>query len=78
MVSINNTYVREEFLISKIVEEEKINRCFFEKQHVKIPEEHKDVKNINTIIFHTFTSNWSIVNREVFGIKIKKIKPRLV
>jgi hypothetical protein len=78
MVSIDNTYVREEFLISKIVEEEKIKRCFFEKQHVKIPEEYKDVKDINTIIFHTFTSNWNTVNREVFGIKIKKIKPRLV
>jgi hypothetical protein len=78
MSSINNFYVREEFLISNIVEEEKIKRCFFERHHVKIPEDYKDIKNINTIILHTFTSNWSVFGREISSKKIKKIKPRLV
>jgi len=78
MSSINNLYVREEFLISNIVEEQKIKRCFFERYHVKIPEDYKDIKNINTIVFHTFTSNWSVFSREISSNKIKKIKPRLI
>ena len=78
MSSIDNLYVREEFLISSIVEEQKIKRCFFERHHVKIPEDYKDIKNINTIIFHTFTSNWSVFGREISSKKIKKIKPRLI
>jgi hypothetical protein len=78
MSSINNLYVREEFLISSIAEEQKIKRCFFERHHVKIPEDYKDIKNINTIIFHTFTSNWSVFSREISSNKIKKIKPRLI
>lgn len=78
MSSIDNLYVREEFLISGIVEEEKIKRCFFEKQHVKIPEDYKDIKKINTMIFHTFTSNWSVFSREISSKKIKKFKPRLL
>jgi len=78
MSSINNLYVREEFLISSIVEEQKIKRCFFERHHVKIPEDYKDIKNINAIIFHTFTSNWSVFGREISSKKIKKIKPRLI
>ena len=58
---------------AKLVEEEKIKRCFFERHHVKIPEDYKDIKNINTIIFHTFTSNWSVFGREISSKKIKVI-----
>jgi hypothetical protein len=72
---IKNMWVREEFLTSKIAYEEKLSISFFERQHVKIIEEHKDLDNIkDTIIFHSFTNNWSLIKNHLNKNNIKLFK----
>lgn len=71
---VNNDWVVEEFLTSAIVHEEKIPFAFFNKNQVKLIEEIKDVYNFETIIFHTFTSNWEIVRRKTNNKNIKIFK----
>lgn len=72
MNEINNHWIKDEFLISSTVFENKISSDFFQKKYVKIIEKPLDINN--TIVFHSFTNNWSIVNNIVNKNNIKIFK----
>jgi hypothetical protein len=63
MDNIKNHWVRDEFLLSSVVYEDKISCDFFEKKYVKITEKSQDFKD--TIVFHSFASNWNIINNSL-------------
>lgn len=71
----NNSWVKEEFLMSAVIHEEKIPFSFFDKNHVKLIEESKDIENPDsTIIFHSFANNWEIVRKKINKKNIKIFK----
>lgn len=59
IIKTNNEWTREEFLTSQIVEDLKINRCFFNKSHCHTLMWKQDFETMKeSIIFHTFTNQW--------------------
>lgn len=72
MDKIDNHWVKDEFLISSTVSENKISSDFFEKKYVKIIENPLNISN--TIIFHSFTNNWNIINNFIKKNNIKVFK----
>jgi|GEM_PF-3102866 len=72
----NNKWVREEFLMSQIVHDNKINKNYFKRNHVKIPETISDFEHMDQIIFHTYSHNWSRLLKYK-NIKRKVFKPNM-
>lgn len=72
---INNDWVKEEFLTSAVIHEEKIPFAFFNNNHVKLIEDPKDIENPHQeIIFHSFTNNWALARRSINKINVKIFK----
>ena len=48
---------------------------FFNKKHVKLIEDPKDIENPHKeIIFHSFTNNWALARRSINKTNIKIFK----
>jgi len=67
-----NKWVREEFLMSQIVHDDNINKNYFKRNHVKIPENINDFEYMDAIIFHTYTHNWERL------LKFKNVKRKVL